>query len=144
MIDPTPAEILALPIGPPGRWRSTVRDYLIKFDVLLRNSAPGSRPFGNSGWRGDIDKAFIEAGWVNGKLSDWDGVPSVDEVDAEAVDRLVRSAIQGSRPSKNTRRKTIVTHLSIHRGVGCTGFNIICDLAGLYGYVAAVLQSAHG
>ena len=90
MTDPTPAEILALPLGPEGKWRSTMRGYLIKFDGAIQGAAPGSRPFGQGIWRRDIDKAFVEAGWVGGKLAE-DG--SVTEVDADAVDRLVRSAM---------------------------------------------------
>lgn len=88
--DPTPAEILALPVGPEGQWRSTVHGYLTKFGVLLRVAGPDSRPFGQSGWRGDIEKAFIDAHWVHGTV-ELDGY--VSDVDEDAVDRLVRSAI---------------------------------------------------
>lgn len=95
MTDPTPAEILALPLGPNDSGKDTVRGYLVALVAEVwreEQCFSGKRPFGNSGWKGDFDKAFITAGWVTGNL-DEDGW--VEIADDDAVDRLVRSAIQG-------------------------------------------------
>ncbi len=93
MPDPTPAEILALPLPENDSGADIVRDHRVALvEVLWRDDVSGKRPFGNSGWRGDFDAAFIRAGWVDGKL-DPDEEGWVNEVDRAAVDRLVRSAI---------------------------------------------------
>ncbi|GAA2346775.1 hypothetical protein [Dactylosporangium salmoneum] len=95
MSDPTPQQILNLRLDPDNdSGADTVRGYLVALLAAIWHDGEGfsgKRPFGNSGWQGDFDKAFIEAGWVAGQL-DEDGY--VDEVDGEAVDRLVRQAIK--------------------------------------------------
>lgn len=93
MSDPTPAEILALPLGENDSGATTVRGYLVALiEALWNDDVSGKAPFGSSGWRGDFDRAFIDAGWVRGTV---DGNGTVVEVNAAAVDRLVRSAIRG-------------------------------------------------
>lgn len=72
---------------------ATVRDYLTKLLTLVwteNECFNGKRPFGNSGWDGDFDLALIGAGLVEGAI-DEDGY--VEEVDSEAVNRLVLAAI---------------------------------------------------
>jgi len=91
---PTPQEVLALPLEENDSGETTVHGYLIKLLTMVWEDGEGfsgKRPFGNSGWQGDFDKAFIEAGWVTGRL-DEDGW--VDDVDDEAVNGLIRSAIK--------------------------------------------------
>ena len=92
--EPTGRQVLALELGDNDSGESTVRGYLVKLlaDVWKHGECfNGKRPFGNSGWQGDFDKAFIEAGWVDGLL-DEDGW--VERVDSDRVDALVRSAIK--------------------------------------------------
>lgn len=75
----------------------TVGDYLITLLAAVWREADqfsGKRPFGNSGWKQDIAKALIVAGHVAGRL-DEDGC--VDDLDDEAADRMVRSAIDALR-----------------------------------------------
>lgn len=94
MTDPTPQQILDLPLEPNDSGANTVRGYLVALLAAIWNEKEGfsgKRPFGNSGWDCDFNQAFIKAGWVTGKLDEegW-----VDEVDSDAVDRLVTSAIK--------------------------------------------------
>lgn len=95
MTDPTLARrVLDLPM-PDGNDAdaATVRDYLIKLLALVWTDTEcfdGKRPFGNSGWDGDFDLALIKAGMVEGAI-DEDGY--VEEVDSEAVNRMVLAAI---------------------------------------------------
>jgi hypothetical protein len=91
---PTPQQVLDLELPENDANAPTVRAYL---GTLLMNvwvdgeGFSGKRPFGNSGWQGDFDRAFIRAGWVEGTLDEegW-----VDSVDSDQVDALVRGAIQ--------------------------------------------------
>jgi hypothetical protein len=70
-----------------------VRGYLVALiEAMWNDDISGKDPFGNSGWRGDFDHAFFNAGWVRGMVSIGGHVSNVDE---DGVDRLVRSAIQG-------------------------------------------------
>lgn len=71
----------------------TVGDYLITLLAAVWREADqfsGKRPFGSSGWKQDIAKALIVAGRL-----DEDGC--VDDLDDEAADRMVRSAIDALR-----------------------------------------------
>lgn len=90
---PTGQQVLDLALGENDSGARTVRGYLVALVERVWTDGEcfgGKRPFGNSGWQGDFDKAFIEAGWVNGRL-DEDGW--VEEVDNAGTDALVRSAI---------------------------------------------------
>lgn len=92
--NPTGREVLDLALPDNDSGEATVRGYLIKLLTMVWDDGEGfngKRPFGNSGWQGDFDKAFIEAGWVTGKL-DEDGW--VDDVDDQAVNALIHSAIR--------------------------------------------------
>lgn len=94
LIKPTPQQVLDLELPENDANAPTVRAYL---GTLLMNvwidgeGFNGKRPFGNSGWQGDFDRAFIRAGWVDGTL-DEDGY--VDSIEDEQVDRLMRDAIK--------------------------------------------------
>lgn len=91
--NPTGREVLDLTLDDNDSGETTVRGYLIKLLAMVWEDGEGfngKRPFGNSGWQSDFDKAFIKAGWVTGRL-DEDGW--VDEVDDEQVDALIASAI---------------------------------------------------
>ena len=72
----------------------TVGDYLIALlSALWTNGSEfsGKRPFGNSGWKGDIEKALIMSNHVSGQF-DEDGY--IEEVDSETVHRLMEGAIR--------------------------------------------------
>jgi hypothetical protein len=73
---------------------ATIRDYLISLLALFwedQEMFDAKRPFGDSGWASDLDKALIRAGHVNGTIDD-DG--DVTELDMDAVDELIAAAIQ--------------------------------------------------
>lgn len=71
----------------------TIRDYL-KF--LLRTvwleggGFSGKRPFGNSGWEGDLEVALIKANLVKGDV-DEDGC--INSVDSKEASKLIVKAI---------------------------------------------------
>lgn len=78
--DPTPRQVLDLPLPDNDSGADTVRGYLVALLAAVWDEGEGfsgKRPFGNSGWHGDFDQAFIKAGLVPGQL-DEDGW--VDEV----------------------------------------------------------------
>lgn len=89
----TPTDVLNCPMGPNDAGAATIRGYLTQ---LLHQvwkygeDFSGKRPFGNSGWSGEIEVALLTAGLVDGRF-DEDGY--LAEVDDAAVARLVRSAI---------------------------------------------------
>ena len=72
----------------------TVRDYLRTLLETLWNQGEGfsgKRPFGNSGWKGDILPALIKANIVNGKL-DEDGY--IDHCDDKAANNVIAECIR--------------------------------------------------
>ncbi len=85
-------EFLDLPMGENDANAVTVRDYL---KALLRKlfaegeGFSGKRPFGNSGWEGEIAAAFVKAGRLKGKM---DGVYAEGYSDDELY-RLTQAAI---------------------------------------------------
>ncbi len=89
----TPTEILALPMGKNDAEAATVRDYL---KALVRRiweegeGFSGKRPFGNSGWRCELELALVKAGAIEGKI-DVDGY--LDDADGAACDRAINDAI---------------------------------------------------
>lgn len=94
MDTPTPAQVLATPMGQNDSGAATVHDYLIALLAMLwqeREEFNSKRPFGNSGWESDLDRALLRAGYVAGEL---DNEGYVEDVDTDAVDRLIAEAIQ--------------------------------------------------
>jgi len=132
METPTPQQVLDLALPDNDANAATVRDYLVALTREVWSDGEGfsgKRPFGNSGWQGDFDKTFIEAGWVEGRL-DADGW--VEDVDSAQVDTLVRSAIDAlaARPveavlaatepstDRNDRHDALVQAVVYHAEVG--------------------------
>lgn len=75
----------------------TIGDYLVKLLEVLwdqEQGFSGKRPFGNSGWQGDLEEALIRAGHVEGTF-DEDGY--IESSDSTTADRLIASAIQELR-----------------------------------------------
>ena len=87
-------EILSLPM--PERNEAgaeTVGDYLVALLLTLwkkKANFDGKRPFRDSNWTGDLEKALIQAGCVEGSL-DEDGY--IERVDEGAADLLIALAI---------------------------------------------------
>lgn len=86
-------QILAIEMQKNDAGAKTIRDYL---KTLLRElwekgeSFSGKRPFGNSGWEGELETALVKAGAVPGKL---DGDGYLESVDTQAAAELIHQAI---------------------------------------------------
>lgn len=89
----TPQEILALPMPENDADAATIGQY---FTALLhalwmeKEGFDGKRPFGNSGWEGDVEKALIKADAIWGKI-DEDGY--IEDCDSDAADRIIRDTL---------------------------------------------------
>jgi hypothetical protein len=73
---------------------TTVREYLVALLARLwdqKEAFNGKRPFGNSGWEGDVYLALLQAGLIQGSV-DEDGF--IVECDDEGADVLVAEAIR--------------------------------------------------
>lgn len=91
---PTPQQVLALPMQENDADAATIRDYLIALLATLweeKDGFTGKRPFGNSGWDGDLVIALIRAGLIEGAL-DEDGY--LESCDDDAAEELIAAAIQ--------------------------------------------------
>lgn len=89
----TPQEILALPMPENDGNASTIGEYFVSLLHTLwieKEGFSGKRPFGNSGWEGDIETALINADAIWGQI-DEDGY--IEDVDSEAADRIIFSTI---------------------------------------------------
>jgi len=92
---PTPQQVLAAPMGENDADATTVRDYLIKLLAKLWREMEGfdsKRPFGNSGWDGEIALALVRAGFVEGEIDEEYGY--LDGADYGRVEALVLAAIE--------------------------------------------------
>lgn len=88
----TPQQILALPMGDNDAGATTIGQYLIRLSQqcwLEEDGFSGKRPFGNSGWSHDIDKALIRANAVHGRL---DGDGYIDDIDSQAAVDIIKEA----------------------------------------------------
>lgn len=86
--------VLATPMRDNDANADTIGAYLaaLALEVWVQNEGfSGKRPFGNSGWSGDIEIALIDAGMVEGHL-DEDGY--LGDVDDQAVDQHVLAAVR--------------------------------------------------
>jgi len=73
---------------------STIREYLTKLLLTLWNEAEGfsgKRPFGNSGWDGEIATALVKSGFISGSI-DEDGY--LNDYDVDELDSAMRNAIE--------------------------------------------------
>lgn len=88
------ARILDLPMAQNDAEAKTIRDYLKALLSTLweeDEGFSGKRPFGNSGWKGDLQIPLVKAEIVPGKL-DSDGY--LDDCDDVAADHAIRAAIK--------------------------------------------------
>jgi len=87
--DYTPQQILSLPMGKNDANAATIGQY---FTALLHTlfieteGFSGKRPFGNSGWDQEIDKALIANEAVTGSF---DGDGYIDDYDSAAASAIV-------------------------------------------------------
>lgn len=99
MPDPTPQQILACPMGENDADAETVGDYLIQLLHLVwkkQEGFSGKKPFGNSGWDGELHRALWEADFLGGEL-DEDGY--LGDYDDERADQLIHAAIDAMAQS---------------------------------------------
>jgi hypothetical protein len=73
---------------------ATIRDYfkaLLTAIITEEEGFSGKRPFGNSGWIGDLEQALVKASVVAGKLDEngW-----LDECDSDAAKVRILEAVK--------------------------------------------------
>ena len=71
----------------------TIKGYLKSLLCEVINEQEGfsgKRPFGNSGWFGELDEALVKGGWVEGEL-DEDGY--IESVDSEKSHEIIIKCI---------------------------------------------------
>lgn len=68
-------EILAVRMQSNDARAETIQDYLISLaeEVWFEEEGfSGKRPFGNSGWQGEVILSLVVAGAIPGKVEEWD------------------------------------------------------------------------
>ena len=88
-------QILNLPMGANDASAATVRDYLKKLLHALwikEECFSGKRPFGNSGWKSDVNKVLISHGLIDGEIDSEEGW--INRIDRKAADDIVVSLIE--------------------------------------------------
>lgn len=87
-------DVLDVPMRENDAKAATIRDYLkaLLSEVWRKEEGfSGKRPFGNSGWKTDVEAALIKAGYISGKL---DNEGCVEEADTDLADQLIQDAIK--------------------------------------------------
>lgn len=98
----TPAEILAIKLGDNDAGADTIGGYLK--ELLARvwdeeEGFSGKRPFGNSGWQGDIILPLVDAKLVKGRKTIYDAgadneYVEYDDVDYKAGEKIIANCIE--------------------------------------------------
>jgi hypothetical protein len=93
------AQILNIPMNPDENdaGASTIRDYLVSLLGAVWYAGEGfsgKRPFGNSGWTGDLYEPLVKAGIIPGRM-DEDGY--IDDWDPRDGYAAIAAAIEGLR-----------------------------------------------
>ena len=89
----TPQQILSLPMEENDANADTIGQYfasLLHTLFVETEGFSGKRPFGNSGWETDVDKALIKADAVWGRL---DGDGWIEDYDSAAASAIVFDTI---------------------------------------------------
>lgn len=94
----TPERVLALEIEDQDSGAKTVRDFLKALLEALwveEEGFSGKRPFGNSGWKHNVEMALVKAGAVKGVIFTYeeDGSIELESLDHKAADALIQKAI---------------------------------------------------
>ena len=95
----TAKEVLEIPMQENDAGAKTIGEY---FEKLLWNlwieedCFSGKRPFGNSGWKGEIYTALVKAGVVSGIVDEYGFLEDYDEIEADRVCRgLIKEFFKG-------------------------------------------------
>jgi hypothetical protein len=97
----TPQELLALPLPENDSGADTVRGYLVALlDTLWREDEgfSGKRPFGNSGWQGDLYGPMVKAGVVPGTVDEDGYLDEFDTLAKKKADEMILAAIAALDP----------------------------------------------
>lgn len=94
----TPERVLALEIEDQDSGAKTVRDFLkaLLGELWFKEEGfSGKRPFGNSGWKRNVEVALVKAGAVKGAIFTYeeDGSIELESIDHKAADALILKAI---------------------------------------------------
>jgi hypothetical protein len=87
-------EILMIPMQDNGAHARTIGEYLKKLLLGVWEEGDGfdgKRPFGNSGWEGELYTALIQGGAITGEF---DEDRYLDAYDEDAANRAIRDAIE--------------------------------------------------
>lgn len=94
-MDDINSQVLAAPMRQPNdAGAATVRDYLkalLAKVITEEEEFSGKRPFGNSGWVYDLERALVQAGLASGEIS---GDGCLDGEDTDQCQALILAAIQ--------------------------------------------------
>jgi hypothetical protein len=95
MSTPTPQQILDLPLDYNDADAATVREYLVTLLAVIWDDGDDLNPFGNSGWKWDLFRALVKAGYANNPF-DEEGhyVTPNNDFDKRAAEKLIDSAIR--------------------------------------------------
>lgn len=109
---PTPQQVLALPMQENDADAATIRDYLIALLATLweeKDGFTGKRPFGNSGWGGELIAALIQAGAIEGELDEYG---YIENYDRDAAEELIADAIQALGYSETDARRAFLAKVN--------------------------------
>jgi hypothetical protein len=98
----TAAQILAIPMGENDSGEGTVGGYLAALLQMVWDEGEefnGKRPFGTSGWQGDLVRPLVDAGVIDGSV-DEHGDAHADDADVAEVVKLAISALRGTGSAK--------------------------------------------
>lgn len=90
----TGAQILALPLTENDAGATTVKAYLLALLSRvweLDESFSGKRPFGNSGWKGDLYSPLVAAGYVEGYEEEGRHYSNNDKLADELIFRAIEA-----------------------------------------------------
>lgn len=92
---PTPQQILDLPMGEDNdSGAATVRGYLIALLAVVWDEGDDLNPFGNSGWKWDLYRALVTAGYVSSPFDEHGYVTRGTGFNERVASRLITSAIK--------------------------------------------------
>lgn len=95
--EPTPQQVLDLPLEENDARAATVRGYLIELLATLwreQEGFSGKRPFGNSGWDGELLMPLIRAGFVGGTIDEDGYLGDISREGEQKAQALILAAIK--------------------------------------------------
>lgn len=94
---PTPHQVLALPLEPNDSGADTVRGYLLELLKVAWDAGDDLNPFGNSGWKWDLYRVLVNAGYVASPFDERGYVEPRADFDKRTAERLITDAITALR-----------------------------------------------